>query len=208
MRAGSEAWSKTTKWMRQMLYDELEAGKATDQLLVRVGQNLAVIVRGEITTLELMMEGNLLNQSYSDEGTSKIRVAHYAGALSELYAMKEPGAKVLEIGAGTGGGTKVVLEAFDARGKREGLEGSLIGHYTFTDISQGFFSAAREKFAAWEGMIDFKPLDIEEDPTMQVSKLLGCSLRFFLPSHRQFFFNAPKLVKENNNNSRMLFIGV
>ena len=167
LRTGSGAWSKTTKGMRQRLYDELDAASATDQLLVRVGQKLAAIVRGEVTTLELMMEGNLLNQYYSDNNAATIRVHKHAGALAELYALKDSGAKILEVGAGTGGGTKTVLEAFDARGKREGLEGSLIGHYTFTDISQGFFAAAREKFAAWEGMMDFKQLDIEDDPISQ-----------------------------------------
>lgn len=167
LRAGSKLWSKTTKGLRQRLYDELEAASATDQLLVRVGQKLAAIVRGEVTTLELMMEANLLNRYYSDNNAATVRVHKHAGALAELYAMKEPGANILEIGAGTGGGTKTVLEAFDARGKMENLEGSLVGHYTFTDISQGFFAAAREKFAAWEGMMDFKQLDIEEDPIAQ-----------------------------------------
>lgn len=171
LRDGSQTWSKTTRGMRQMLYDELEASNATDQLLIRVGQNLAAILRGEVTPLELMMEGDLLNQSYSDEGASKIRIAQHAGMLSELYAMKQPGAKVLEVGAGTGGGTSVVLEAFEARARKEGLVGSLLGHYTFTDISQGFFAAAREKFAAWDGIIEFKQLNIEEDPTTQVSNM-------------------------------------
>lgn len=69
------------------------------------------------------MEGNLLNQYYSDNNAATIRVHKHAGALAELYAMKDSGAKVLEVGAGTRGGTKTVLEAFDARGKREGLEG-------------------------------------------------------------------------------------
>ncbi len=60
-----------------------------------------------------------------------------------------------------------MLEAFSAKAQESGLPGSLLGHYTFTDISTGFFSAARQRFAAWEGMMDFKPLDIEEDPSTQ-----------------------------------------
>jgi acyl transferase domain-containing protein/NADPH:quinone reductase-like Zn-dependent oxidoreductase len=167
LREGSKAWSKTTKGMRQRLYDELEAASATDRLLVRVGQKIPAIVRGEVTTLELMMEGNLLNEYYSDNNATTTRVRKHGGALAELYAMKEPGAKILEIGAGTGGGTISLLEAFDARAKKEGFDGSLVGHYTFTDISQGFFAAAREKFADWEGMMDFKQLDIAEDPIAQ-----------------------------------------
>ncbi|EHK97214.1 putative Phthiocerol synthesis polyketide synthase type I PpsA [Glarea lozoyensis 74030] len=167
LREGSKNWTQTTQGMRQYLYDELEGSSPTDQMLVRIGQNLPAILRGEITTLELMMEGNLLNEHYGDQSASALRVLGHARTLLEIHAMKDPGAKILEIGGGTGGGAKVVLEAFDARARQEGFEGSLVGHYTFTDISQGFFAAARERFSAWEGMMDFKQLDIDEDPTTQ-----------------------------------------
>lgn len=172
LRAGSDKWTTTTQGMRQFLYDELDAASPTDQMLVRIGQNLAAILRGEVTTLELMMEDNLLNKHYGDQSASALRILDNARTILELHAMKDPGAKILEIGGGTGGGTKVALEAFDARARKEGLEGSLIGNYTFTDVSQGFFAAARERFAAWEGVMDFKQLDIDEDPTTQVSEFL------------------------------------
>lgn len=161
---GSQTWSKTTKGMKQMLVDELSAGDPSGRLLVRVGQKLAGIVRGDVTPLELMMEGNLLDQYYLDHAVLKKRTYKHLAAIAEFYAVKQPGANILEIGAGTGGATVTVLEAFAARG--DGL-GSLAGHYTFTDISPGFFPAARQKLAAWEGMVDFKQLNIEEDPVAQ-----------------------------------------
>jgi hypothetical protein len=49
-----------------MLADELNAGNAASRLTVRVGQKLASIAQGETMPLELMMEGNLLNQFYVD----------------------------------------------------------------------------------------------------------------------------------------------
>ena len=49
--------------------------------------------------------------------------------------MKYPGANVLEIGGGTGEATTTVLEAFGTRG---GSTGSILSHYTFTNISPGF----------------------------------------------------------------------
>jgi ubiquinone/menaquinone biosynthesis C-methylase UbiE len=79
--------------------------------------------------------------------------------------VKEPGAKVFEIGGGTGGATTGILQAFAARA--DDGPGSLLGHYDFTDISSGFFQAAKEKFAAWEGMISYTKLDIETDPVQQ-----------------------------------------
>jgi ubiquinone/menaquinone biosynthesis C-methylase UbiE len=78
--------------------------------------------------------------------------------------VKYPGANVLEIGGGTGEATTTVLEAFGTRGDGTG---SILGHYTFTDISPGFFEAAREKFAPWSAMMEFKRLDIEVNPLEQ-----------------------------------------
>ncbi|KAK8079180.1 hypothetical protein PG994_002987 [Apiospora phragmitis] len=162
--AGSESWARTSKGLKNMLADELNAQNAAGKLTVRVGRNLAAIIRGEITPLELMMEGNLLNQFYMDHEALKTRSYKHLSTIAELYALKNPGAKVLEIGAGTGGATTTVLEGFGTKG---GGSGSILGHYTFTDISPGFFEAARTKFAAWSSLMDFKKLDIEVDPLEQ-----------------------------------------
>ena len=59
-----------------------------------------------------------------------------------LYAVKRPGADVLEINAGTGGATTIVLEAFKVNNLTSGLQ---CAHYDFTDVSTGFFEAARQK---------------------------------------------------------------
>ena len=164
---GSKSWSKSSKGMKQMLYDELNSGDASGRLTVRVGQRLASIVRGEIAPLELMMEDDLLNQYYSELPRLKLRTYKHLKSIAELYAVKNPGANVLEIGAGTGGATQTVLEAFGSKGDGSG---SLLGHYTFTDISAGFFEAASRKLAAWKSIVSFMKLDIEVDPVEQSFK--------------------------------------
>lgn len=161
---GSQSWSKANRGLKKMLADELWAGNAAGRLTVRVGENLPNIIRGDLMPLELMMEGNLLNQFYMDHEALKTRSYSHLAKIAELYAVKNPGANVLEIGGGTGGATTTVLEGFGTRGDGTG---SILGHYTFTDISPGFFEAAREKFAAWSTMMDFKKLDIEGDPLSQ-----------------------------------------
>ncbi|KAI5866390.1 hypothetical protein GGS23DRAFT_556890 [Durotheca rogersii] len=161
---GSKAWSKTSKGMKKMLNDELSAEYTSGKLVVRVGRQLASIIRGEIPPLEMMMEGNLLNQYYMEQPRLRDRTYRHLSQVVELFAVKNPGAKVLEIGAGTGGATKTVLEAFGSRGDGSG---SLLDRYTFTDISAGFFEAAKQKLAAWEGILDFAKLDIESDPAEQ-----------------------------------------
>lgn len=161
---GSHLWASTSKGLKSMLSDELNAQNAAGKLTVRVGRNLARIVRGEVMPLELMMEGNLLNQFYMDHEALKTRSYKHLSTIAELYATKNPGANVLEIGAGTGGATTTVLEGFGARGDGTG---TVLGHYTFTDISPGFFEAAKSKFAAWSSLMDYKKLDIEVDPLEQ-----------------------------------------
>jgi ubiquinone/menaquinone biosynthesis C-methylase UbiE len=94
----------------------------------------------------------------------KTRSYKHLSRIVELYAIKNPGAMVLEIGAGTGGATTTILEGFGTRGDGTG---SILGHYTFTDISLGFFEAAKSKFAAWTSLMNFKKLNIEVNPSEQ-----------------------------------------
>lgn len=156
---GSETWFKTNRGLQKMLVDELRASNAAGRLTVRVGENLAKIIRGELPPFELMMDGGLLNQFYVDHEPLK-RLKQ----IVELYAVKNPGANVLEVGAGTGSATITMLEGFGTRGDGTG---SILGHYTFTDISAGFFEAAKDKFAAWSPLMEYKKLDIETDPAEQ-----------------------------------------
>jgi SAM-dependent methyltransferase/acyl carrier protein len=66
--------------------------------------------------------------------------------------------KVLEIGAGTGGTTKDLLEQFSLLpGTKERLE------YTFTDISPSLVAAARKKFAKYD-FVRYETLDVENKP--------------------------------------------
>lgn len=174
---GCKSWSRSSKGMKQMLYDELNAGDASGRLTVRVGQQLASIVRGEITPLESMMEDNLLNQYYMEIPRLRNRTYKHLEKLVELYAVKNPGANVLEIGAGTGGATQTVLEAFGSKGDGSG---SLLGRYTFTDASAGFFEAASQKLAPWKSIVDFTKLDIELDPVRQ--SFVACSYDLIVAS--------------------------
>jgi hypothetical protein len=59
---GSKPWPKTSEGLKTMIANELNAQNAAGRLTVRVGRNLAAIIHGEVKPLELMMEGNLLNQ--------------------------------------------------------------------------------------------------------------------------------------------------
>lgn len=63
--------------------------------------------------------------------------------------------KILELGAGTGGTTKTVVETLAKHGANF--------TYTFTDLSSSLVAQARRKFSNWNFM-EFVVVDIEKDP--------------------------------------------
>ncbi|KAK0614004.1 hypothetical protein B0T14DRAFT_606389 [Immersiella caudata] len=126
------------------------------RLMRAVGENMQAAVRRDMNILEAMMKDNMLNDFYAyalgmeDYLTDLTRMI---GQLSHRF----PHLSVLEIGAGTGGATAVILEQ---------LRGSFSA-YTYTDISSGFFEKAQDKFAQHRSRMVFKTLDIEKDVEAQ-----------------------------------------
>jgi predicted O-methyltransferase YrrM len=67
--------------------------------------------------------------------------------------------RILEIGAGTGSATKMMLKVLsEMNGKYS---------YTFTDISNAFFVKARETFKPYLNNMKFNVLNVEDDPKAQ-----------------------------------------
>ncbi|KAH8701065.1 hypothetical protein BGW36DRAFT_339021 [Talaromyces proteolyticus] len=142
----------------EVLATQLEATGDEAKLIIRVGRNLAKVMTGDIDPLALMLEDELLYRYY--EGVMSFDgLYQYTTMISE----KNPNLKCIEIGGGTGGATKPILTAMGGNNGRYPRFQS----YTFTDISSGFFSEAEEKFKDWEGLVEFRRLNIEEDPVEQ-----------------------------------------
>lgn len=101
------------------------------ELMKAVGENLPNVVRGKTTMLEHMLPNGLLDRLYTEGigmDTSNKYVTHPMKKIGHRY----PKMRVLEIGAGTGGCTKSILPGI----------GDSFAHYTYTDISTGFFMKA------------------------------------------------------------------
>lgn len=79
----------------------------------------------------------------------------------EDFAHASPNSRVLEIGGGTGGATRIAMKAFTGPNGVKAYK-----DYTFTDISAGFLSSARESMAELHDM-HFSVLDVETDPLEQ-----------------------------------------
>lgn len=149
----SSRWAKTSSGVKEMLLDRVAGSGPEGEMLVRVGRNLVGIMRREVAPLELMLEGDLLYRVYSETSQFK-KMTGKLGELTAALALERPRARILEIGAGTGGGTEPVLKALG----HSGFE-----RYDFTDISSGFFPRARERFAAWGDRITYSTLNVEDD---------------------------------------------
>ncbi|KAG6356925.1 hypothetical protein INS49_014800 [Diaporthe citri] len=126
------------------------------QLIHAVGQSLASVVRGQTQQLEVMVQNDMLNRFYM-EGLGFSVVNDAIASTLQQITFKHPGISILEIGAGTGGTTRSILDAI----------GTSFASYTYTDISPGFFKNADEKFKDHRSKIDFRLLDVEKDVVQQ-----------------------------------------
>jgi len=193
----SSAWASTTPKQRADLLDRVKSASANGEMVCKLGPHIASILRGEVTALELMLEKNLLSRYYLD-GLKWGRANQKLAELVRHFAHKNPRAKMIEIGAGTGGATRHVLNAL---GTEKSGNGPTVGSYDFTDVSSGFFEAAKEKFQDWQEVMRYKKLDIEQDPSEQgfeegsYDVVIACQVLHATKSMHQTMANARRLLK-------------
>ncbi|KAK8107122.1 uncharacterized protein PG998_009135 [Apiospora kogelbergensis] len=158
----SAKWARATPGAKAALVDRVASASTNGALTVRVGQNLLAILRHEVAPLEVMLEGGLLYQFYRE----MLHFTESTGQLAQVakaITREQPRARILEIGAGTGGCTGPVLAALGG----DGATPASFSRYDFTDISSGFFQPARDRFAAWGDLVTYQALNIENDPAEQ-----------------------------------------
>lgn len=122
---------------------------------------LGPILRGEKDAVQVLFTGansDLLDHFYGDGLLSSHWMAGLTRAVGEAArALPEGrGLRILEVGAGTAGLAAHLLPMLE-----RGLH-----HYTFTDVSAGFFPAAAQKLAAFPE-VEFKVFDLEKPTDAQ-----------------------------------------
>jgi acyl transferase domain-containing protein/ubiquinone/menaquinone biosynthesis C-methylase UbiE len=196
---GSSDWAKTTAKERAKLLEKVRTGSTNGELVCKLGSHIVAILRNEVTALELMLEDGLLTRYYLD-GLKWARANAKLGELVALYAHKHPRARMLEIGGGTGGATTQILAAL-ARSGGPSSPRDLLASYDFTDVSSGFFEAAREKFRDWAPLMRFRKLDIEQEPAGQgfeegsYDLVIACQVLHATRSMQRTMANVRKLLK-------------
>ena len=130
-------------------------------LLRRSGGALAEVLRGEADPLSLLFrsEGPGAAEFYFTAPASRASNRLLGDAVFAAVAdwPADRRLRILEVGAGTGSGTSVVLSELPA-GNFE---------YMYTDISAGFFAEAEDRFRGSGAPIEYRPLDIERAPASQ-----------------------------------------
>jgi SAM-dependent methyltransferase len=138
------------------IVDELSQTAAVDHAVAihKINSHIKEIFVGEVEALDLLVADDTMTGIYP--GMDRCDP-------SQLYkhlTHSKPNLRVLEIGAGTGGSTAHVLKFLTPDDK------ILYSNYTFTDISPGFFVAAKERFGSYPN-IEYTTLDISRDPFEQ-----------------------------------------
>lgn len=158
----SGCWIEEPSDQREALIKEVRHASVNGEMVCHLGPHLPAILRNEKVPIELMMEGNLLNKYYRNALRCERSFIQAANIFQHLIH-KNPSARILEIGGGTGGMTRHALQKIGT----SQAGGPLASLYHFTDISTAFFKSAREEFAEWEDIMLFDKLDIEIDPVSQ-----------------------------------------
>ncbi|MEH2068926.1 MAG: beta-ketoacyl synthase N-terminal-like domain-containing protein [Nostoc sp.] len=130
-------------------------------LVQRCGENLAAIVAGEQEPLEIFNELIYKKENNGSHPESPLNTYYNSILSSSLKQVVKslPSSvhlRVLEIGAGTGLSTEVLLPVLPPKQTE----------YTFTDIGSGFLTQAQHKFQDYP-FVEYRLLDIDKSPTQQ-----------------------------------------
>lgn len=88
----------------------------------------------------------------------------HLGAYLDLLSHANPSMNIIEIGAGVGSMTEVMIQSLG--GANEGSDRKY-AHWDYTDISKSFFAGAQDQLREEASRMNFKQLDIERNPEIQ-----------------------------------------
>lgn len=134
---------------------ETEAAPLVSALL-NVFESLPAMFVGDKDPLAMFFQ----DDSFSDLYTIFSSLWDHSHFFDHLTHQR-PNMRILEIGAGTGGTTALLMKYLKSQ-----YQERMYSNYTFTDISSGFLIKAKERFSFAESM-EFSILDISKDPLEQ-----------------------------------------
>ncbi|KAF3058250.1 Lovastatin diketide synthase LovF [Daldinia childiae] len=180
------------------LLDRVSKSSSDGAILCAHGEHLPLIFRGQIPPLQVLMNNDLLHNWYKYSlGTERHNCQ--MTAYIQLLAHKNPNMNILEVGGGTGGVSFPILESLGGSHDTS----PHFTKYTFTDITTGYFEKAIEKLAPWTPFMEFRNLNIEQDPASQGFKeysydlIVASNVLHATRSLSQTLKHVHKLLKPN-----------
>ncbi|KAK6827594.1 hypothetical protein PG987_010935 [Apiospora arundinis] len=154
-----KALSREVRKERLVQLREQSIGRSVEviiETLWRVYYNIRDLLEGRETLIDVLLVGGLLPKFY-DETNSWSDISDFFRVLG----LNKPQLRILEIGAGTGSTTSVVLTAMQSDQGEQ-----LYEDYMITDVSAGFVNQTKERFSEFPGL-KFGVCDITKDPIEQ-----------------------------------------
>ncbi|WDK20925.1 beta-ketoacyl synthase domain-containing protein [Colletotrichum graminicola] len=165
------------------------------RLIQRVGEGLRDVFFDGRNAFELMDHDGLLSEFYGSDsgfGPAYYYMQHAIAPILHRYQKMD----ILEIGAGTGGATRYILDQDPA---------PAFNSYTFTDISTSFFEKAHETFAQFEDKMEFQALDVRRSPVEQgftphsYDLIIASNVLHATPNLQETMANVRTLLKPGGN---------
>ncbi|ETS80412.1 hypothetical protein PFICI_07941 [Pestalotiopsis fici W106-1] len=185
------SWENDTKSDIEQLIEQNRSHPFV-RLIQRVGEGALETLRENRNAFDLMDHDGLLTEFYG--GTVSYGHSYsYFQMLLEQINHRHQNLDVLEIGAGTGGATRVFLND----------DHLSFNSYTFTDISSAFFEQAGKEFERHSEKLIFQPLDVRRDPSEQdftpnsYDLIIASNVLHATPRLEETLSNARSLLKPN-----------
>jgi len=145
------------------LCDRLTETGRLGEIYVHFGSNLVDMLRGNLDSLQVLVPDGRLKDFYDYSNNLGHLFAPLHNYIDSL-AHKNPGMKILELGAGTAGMTRRLLDTLAVKAPN-GIY-TRFSQYDFTDISASFLESAADEFDEYPKM-NYRLCNIEEDPAGQ-----------------------------------------
>lgn len=155
-------WIQTSEIGKADFLQAVESSSDYGKLVCAMGKNLLAILRGEVEPLSILLKDGLLERFY--QSNILLNQAYtQCTRWMKVFGHQKPQMRIIEIGAGTGSATVHILNALS----QDNLATPRFATLDYTDISPGFFERAKERFERWGGLINYRRLDIANDPVEQ-----------------------------------------
>ncbi|KAI1130705.1 hypothetical protein F5Y10DRAFT_262854 [Nemania abortiva] len=165
-RTKAQTQAATSEVIYREMLEKYPQHASETKLLHTTASKLAACLLGSTDPLALIFKDTgaraLLEDVYTNAPMFKagnLLLADYIVSIIEEFDDGHE-IRILEIGAGTGGTTRYIVDKLAISSSQRHLS------YTFTDVSSSLVAAARRKFSKWDFM-QYAVLDIEKEPPTQ-----------------------------------------